>query len=138
MTKRVLVTGANKGIGLAVVERILREQGDAEVLLGARDAARGEAARQALLAKDGAWAPRLAVLRLDVTDAASVADAAAEARARFAAPRASVAARSLGAARTRSAARSAAHSLGTRALATSPRLAQHAALPFAASHKRPT
>ncbi len=61
-TKLVLVTGANKGIGLALVRRLLAERADVRVLLGARDAARGEAARAALAAEDPAWAARVEVL----------------------------------------------------------------------------
>jgi carbonyl reductase 1 len=75
--KRVLVTGANKGIGLALVERLLAEREDTHVLLGARDAARGAAARDALLAAHPRWAGRLEVLPLDVASDASVVAAAA-------------------------------------------------------------
>lgn len=72
--KRVLVTGANKGIGLAVVAALLAERADVHVVLGARDAARGAAARATLRAADAA---RCTVLQLDVTSPASVAAAAA-------------------------------------------------------------
>jgi NAD(P)-dependent dehydrogenase (short-subunit alcohol dehydrogenase family) len=76
--KRVLVTGGNKGIGLALVERLLREREDTHVLLGSRDAARGSAAAATLLAgAPASWASRLEVLRIDVADDASVASAAA-------------------------------------------------------------
>lgn len=77
MARRVLVTGANKGIGLALVERLLKERPEVHVLLGSRDAKRGEAARLALLAKDGSWAGRVEVLELDVGSEASVRAAAA-------------------------------------------------------------
>ena len=77
---RVLVTGGNKGIGLALVERLLREREDTHVLLGARDAARGAAAVAALLAgAPASWASRLEVLRMDVADDASVVAAASAA-----------------------------------------------------------
>ena len=76
MTRRVLVTGANKGIGLAVVEALLAHHADTHVLLGARSVAAGEAARSALTAKSPEWAPRLSVIQLDVTSPASVAAAA--------------------------------------------------------------
>jgi len=42
--KRVLITGANKGIGLATVSAILERHQDVSVLLGARDTARGREA----------------------------------------------------------------------------------------------
>jgi NAD(P)-dependent dehydrogenase (short-subunit alcohol dehydrogenase family) len=64
--QQILVTGANKGIGLAVVEAILREQPDRGVLLGSRDTGRGEAAREQLLQREPGWEPRLQVLTLDV------------------------------------------------------------------------
>ena len=68
--RRVLITGANKGIGLAAA-RQFGECG-ATVFLGARDQARGEAAA-AGLARDGHDA---IALTLDVTDAASLERAA--------------------------------------------------------------
>lgn len=76
--KSILVTGANKGIGLATVERILREQPEYSVYLGSRDPQRGEAARESLLAIDAGWSPRLTVLALDVASDASVERAAGE------------------------------------------------------------
>lgn len=76
--KRILVTGANKGIGRAIVERILSEQEDAYVYLGSRDRGRGEAARDELLADNPGWADRLEVLELDVSSDASVQAAAHE------------------------------------------------------------
>lgn len=78
---RIVVTGANKGIGLAIVTAILAENTHAEVFLGSRNAARGEAARAGLLAAHPHWADRLHLLELDVSDDASVAAAAAAVRA---------------------------------------------------------
>lgn len=74
--QRILVTGANKGIGLAIVEAILTQQSDVGVLLGSRDQARGDTARQQLLSRHPEWAERLDVLPLDVTQDASVTAAA--------------------------------------------------------------
>ena len=39
--KVIVVTGANKGIGLAIVETLLQQLPEAVVLLGSRDASRG-------------------------------------------------------------------------------------------------
>lgn len=76
--RRIVVTGANKGIGKAIVAAVLSAEDDAFVFLGSRDPARGEAARQDLLADQPGWAERLAVLAVDVTDDASVEAAVAE------------------------------------------------------------
>jgi NAD(P)-dependent dehydrogenase (short-subunit alcohol dehydrogenase family) len=73
-TTIALVTGANKGIGLATVRR-LAERGWT-VLLGARDARRGAAAAAGL---DG----DVTVLPLDVTSDESVASAAKEVESRY-------------------------------------------------------
>lgn len=72
---RVLVTGANKGIGAAIAAALL-ERPDTHVLLACRDAARGEAARAALIARDARLSARCSVVALDVTLPASVAAAA--------------------------------------------------------------
>lgn len=62
MSRPILVAGANKGIGLATVRRLLGEADDAFVFLGSRDTDRGEAARDGLIAAHPAWAERVAVL----------------------------------------------------------------------------
>lgn len=76
MTLRILVTGANKGIGLAICRGILEQQQDASVLLGARDAERGAAARAALVNEHPEWEQRVQVVELDVSSDASVSAAA--------------------------------------------------------------
>jgi NAD(P)-dependent dehydrogenase (short-subunit alcohol dehydrogenase family) len=75
--RRALVTGGNKGIGLAIVKGILAEHDDTFVWLGARDAERGRAALTALTSAEPRWAGRVQVLELDVADDASVQRAAA-------------------------------------------------------------
>lgn len=70
--KRILITGANKGIGLATVEAILENHQDAAVLLAARDTQRGKEAMAALGQDHPAWASRLELLQLDVADNHSV------------------------------------------------------------------
>jgi NAD(P)-dependent dehydrogenase (short-subunit alcohol dehydrogenase family) len=70
--KVALVTGANKGLGLATAERLGKE--GARVLVGARDAAKGEAAAD-VLRRRGIEAE---ALTLDVSDCESVRAAADE------------------------------------------------------------
>jgi carbonyl reductase 1 len=80
--RSIVVTGANKGIGLALASEILRQHEDTFVWLGSRSAERGREAAAGLSAENRAWADRLRVLELDVTSDASVARAAAEVAAR--------------------------------------------------------
>ncbi|MCX4239542.1 SDR family NAD(P)-dependent oxidoreductase [Paraliomyxa miuraensis] len=81
--KRTLVTGSNKGIGLAIVTAILEQHDDTFVLLGSRDLERGRAARTALLRDHPDWSERIEVLELDVASDASVTAAAATVAARL-------------------------------------------------------
>ena len=74
-----LVTGANRGIGLAVVRGLL-ERGYLTVL-GSRDPARGEAAAASLSA--GPAGERVLPRRLDVTDPSSIERVASELAERF-------------------------------------------------------
>lgn len=74
--RSVVVTGGNKGIGLAIVQAILEEQADVFVYLGSRDAARGEDALRGLVAAHPEWEKRARVLPLDVQDDESVEAAA--------------------------------------------------------------
>lgn len=76
--RRILVTGANKGIGRALVSAILEHADDTHVYLGSRERGRGDEARAALVAAHPSWATRVEVVQLDVADDASVAQAAAE------------------------------------------------------------
>lgn len=78
---RVVITGANKGIGRATVAAVLQARDDTYVFLGARSEERGAEARQRLIDKQPSWAERVEVLPLDVSDEASVKAAAERVRA---------------------------------------------------------
>jgi len=79
--QRVLVTGANKGIGKAICRKLLESRSDVEVLLGARDGGRGAAAVAELGAEYGA--DRVRLVEIDTASDASVASAAATVAAAF-------------------------------------------------------
>ena len=75
--KRIVVTGANKGIGLAIVKRLLKENPDVYVYLGSRDIERGLAAIEQIGSEIGpAVKDRVELLHIDVTSDASVQKAA--------------------------------------------------------------
>ncbi|KAL1512257.1 hypothetical protein AB1Y20_005519 [Prymnesium parvum] len=77
MVRRVLVTGANKGIGLAIARRVLLEHADTHVVVGSRDTARGQQAIDSLLSEGGAaWKDRLLLLQIDTASESSVSRAA--------------------------------------------------------------
>ena len=64
--RKVLVTGANKGIGKRIATKILTDIDDSFVYLGARDAGRGAAAVADILAEHPEAAGRLELLELTV------------------------------------------------------------------------
>ena len=69
----ILVTGGNKGIGLAIVTKLLQDYPDTYLLLGSRDVRRGQAALTQLLRTLGVAAKnRVDMIELDVTDDESV------------------------------------------------------------------
>ena len=77
MMKRIVVTGANKGIGLAIVKRLLKENPDVYVYLGSRDIERGLAAIEQIGLEIGPAAKdRVELLQIDVSSDASVQKAA--------------------------------------------------------------
>jgi carbonyl reductase 1 len=73
--RRIFVTGANKGVGLAIVEAILAEHADTFVYLGSRDPVRGNAAVAELAGKRADVKDRVEVVPIDVADDGSVAEA---------------------------------------------------------------
>ena len=76
MVKRVLITGANKGIGRATVAAMLEADDDTFVFLGSRSKERGDAARAELAERESSWGERIEVVQLDVSSDASVSRAA--------------------------------------------------------------
>ena len=73
MSKTVLVTGGNAGIGLALSRQLAADHG-CRVLMASRNAQRGEDAIKSLSIPAGRGSVQLVVM--DVSDDASVAEAA--------------------------------------------------------------
>ena len=78
--KKILVTGANKGIGLGIVTRLLRSCPDTFVYLGCRDTEKGHIAFEVLVKECADWVERLCVLEIDVADQNSTRLAASKLR----------------------------------------------------------
>ena len=76
--KRILITGANKGIGLATVKKLLESYSDTYVLLGSRDLTRGKQALEGLLKNDYELKDRIYLVQIDVEQDDSVNSAAEE------------------------------------------------------------
>ena len=76
--KRILITGANKGIGLATVKKLLESYSDTYVLLGSRDLKRGKQALKNLLKGDPEFKDRIYLVQIDVEQDDSVNSAAEE------------------------------------------------------------
>ena len=81
--RRILVTGANRGIGLAIVRRCLSDHIDTHVILACRRALAGGEAAAALIADRPDWKVRLTVLEMDTSSDSSVIAAAAKLEADF-------------------------------------------------------
>ncbi|SDL56461.1 SDR family NAD(P)-dependent oxidoreductase, partial [Aliiruegeria lutimaris] len=78
--RRILVTGANKGIGYAIAERILEEADDTFVFLGSRDLERGGAAAESLSRESADRASRIQIVEIDVSSDESVGGAVLQVR----------------------------------------------------------
>jgi NAD(P)-dependent dehydrogenase (short-subunit alcohol dehydrogenase family) len=80
---RILITGANKGIGFASVSAVLGQSVYTQVLLGSRSLVRGQQARACLVASNPHWEKRLDVVEIDVSNDESVAHAAGDLLRRY-------------------------------------------------------
>ena len=83
MVRRILVTGANKGIGFAVVHRCLLDHTDTHLILACRSLQRGEDAVASISASQPEFRTRLSVLQLDTSSDDSVKVAASRLLATF-------------------------------------------------------
>ena len=81
--KRILITGANKGIGLATVAKLLDSYDETFLLLGSRDSKKGQQALNSLLDIQPEWKDRLDLIQIDVEQDLSVNSAAEEVVTKF-------------------------------------------------------
>jgi len=70
--RTIVITGANKGIGFAIIEKLLASANSYNIILTARDPHRGEAAVKKLSATQTQSASTLTYHRLDVNDDKSI------------------------------------------------------------------
>jgi len=81
--KRILITGANKGIGLATVAKLLDSYDETFLLLGSRDSKKGQEALNSLVDSQPEWRDRLELIQIDVGQDVSVKSAAEEVAKKF-------------------------------------------------------
>ena len=81
--KRILITGANKGIGLATVAKLLDSYDETFLLLGSRDSKKGQEALNSLVDSQPEWKDRLDLIQIDVEQDVSVNSAAEEVATKF-------------------------------------------------------
>ena len=81
--KRILITGANKGIGLATVGKLLDSYDETFLLLGSRDSKKGQEACDSLVDRRPEWKHRLELIQIDVEKEDSVNSAVDEVRKKF-------------------------------------------------------
>ena len=81
--KRILITGANKGIGLATVAKLLGSYDETFLLLGSRDSKKGQQALNSLVNSQPEWKDRLDLIQIQVEKDLSVNYAAGEEATKF-------------------------------------------------------
>ena len=70
--RTVVITGANKGIGYAIVEKLLQEQTPYDIILGARNEKLGTKAQSTLSEKYPASSSKVTFRQIDINDVTSV------------------------------------------------------------------
>ena len=75
MSKHILVTGGNSGIGLALCKLLIKDH-SCYVYLGSRDASKGEAALKIILEEVSNKCNKIEVIQIDVGDDQSCKSAA--------------------------------------------------------------
>ena len=75
MSKHILVTGGNSGIGLALCKLLIKDH-SCYVYLGSRDASKGEAALKIILEEVPDKCNKIKVIQIDVGDDQSCKSAA--------------------------------------------------------------
>ena len=65
--RHILITGANRGIGLAIANRCLNDHTDTRVIFACRSRQKGTAAASALVEKHPEWSDRIVVLEMDTS-----------------------------------------------------------------------
>jgi len=73
-TRSLLITGANKGIGYAIVEKLIAGSTPYDIILTSRDPKLGEKALVALRAKYPNTSSKLTFHQLDINDEKSVSE----------------------------------------------------------------
>jgi len=81
--RNVLVTGANKGIGEAIVRKLLQQCDDVFVLLGSRNPENGHAAKQKIIQDIPSCKNKLEVVVIDVSSDDSVIAASKEVKEKY-------------------------------------------------------
>ena len=77
MARRVLITGANRGIGYALARAVLNQSAENVVVIGARSAAKAQDAMASLQAEDASFSGRIETVAIDVGSVESIRSAAA-------------------------------------------------------------
>jgi carbonyl reductase 1 len=81
--KVIIVTGANQGIGLAIVDQLSPLYPKSKIILTSRDPSRGEKARQSIIAKHSEAQNNVIVQKLDIRDPKSREDFFNEIKAKY-------------------------------------------------------